>query len=76
MPLSATGAVVSYDDQVGLGLVEASGGGGRYQFHCTQIAGGGRSIKAGTAVRFDVRPGRKGAWEAFEVTPVGEADAG
>ena len=60
---------MSFDEEVGLGVVEASSGGERYRFHCTQIAGGGRSIEAGTSVRFDVGPGRKGVWEAFEVTP-------
>jgi cold shock CspA family protein len=73
MPLNGPGTpgtVVSFDEEVGLGVVEASGGGERYRFHCTQIAGGGRRVEAGTSVRFDVRPGRKGAWEAFEVTPI------
>jgi cold shock CspA family protein len=73
MPLNVPGTpgtVVSFDAEVGLGVVEASGGRERYRFHCTQIAGGGRRVEAGTSVRFDVRPGRKGAWEAFEVTPI------
>jgi cold shock CspA family protein len=60
---------VSFDEVVGLGVVEAALGGGRYGFHCTQIAGGGRTIAPGTSVRFEVRPARKGTWEAFEVTP-------
>jgi cold shock CspA family protein len=63
--------VVSFDEEVGLGVVEESTGGKRYGFHCTQIAGGGRSVGVGTPVRFDVRSGRKGTWEAFAVTPVG-----
>jgi cold shock CspA family protein len=70
------GTVVSFDEEVGLGLVETSGTGERYGFHCTQIAGGGRSIAAGTPVRFEVRPGRKGVWEAFEVTAMASADPG
>jgi len=71
--VSTAGTVVSFDEAVGLGVVEAEAGAGglRYGFHCTQIAGAGRSIAGGTAVRFDVGPGRKGTWEAFNVTPVG-----
>jgi cold shock CspA family protein len=70
----AVGTVVEFDPAVGLGAVEASSGGavaaGRlYRFHCTQIAGGSRTITAGTPVRFEVRPGRNGTWEAFAVTP-------
>jgi cold shock CspA family protein len=67
--VTATGSVVSFDEAVGLGLVEAEPGRVRYRFHCTQIAGGGRTIAVGTAVRFDVEPARKGSWEAFNVTP-------
>ena len=73
--VSRPGTVVSFDEEVGLGVVEASDGGDRYRFHCTQIAGGGRTIEAGTSVRFDVRPVRKGAWEAFAVTPIGASGA-
>ncbi len=71
------GTVVEFDERVGLGIVEVSGGAvlvpgdGRYRFHCTQIAGGYRTIAAGTPVRFDVRPGRNGTWEASGVTPTG-----
>jgi cold shock CspA family protein len=67
--VTATGTVVSFDEAVGLGLVEAASGRVRYRFHCTQIAGGGRTIAVGTPVRFDVGPARKGSWEAFNVTP-------
>jgi len=65
--LSRVGTVVSFDEAVGLGVVEAPAGGERYRFHCTQIAGGSRTIAAGTPVRFEVRPARKGTWEAFNV---------
>jgi len=72
--LGAAGTVVDFDPVVGLGVVEASSGGAvaagvRYRFHCTQILGGSRTIAVGTPVRFDVRPGRKGTWEAAGVTP-------
>jgi cold shock CspA family protein len=71
--VTTAGTVVSFDEAVGLGVVEAeaAAGGVRYGFHCTQIAGGERSIAAGTVVRFDVGPGRKGTWEAFNVTAAG-----
>ncbi len=67
------GVVVAFDDAVGLGVVEArdSGGaapeGARYRFHCTQIAGGSRTIRPGASVTFDVAPGRGGQWEAANV---------
>jgi len=63
----AVGTVVDFDPAVGLGVVESSGG--RYRFHCTQIAGGSRTIAVGTPVRFEVKPGRNGAWEAAGVSP-------
>jgi cold shock CspA family protein len=66
--VSTAGTVVSFDEAVGLGVVETTAG-QRYGFHCTQIAGGGRSIAAGTSVRFEVGSARKGTWEAFNVTP-------
>jgi cold shock CspA family protein len=65
--LSLLGTVVSFDEAVGLGVVEAPADGEKYGFHCTQIAGGSRTIAAGTPVRFEVRPARKGSWEAFNV---------
>jgi cold shock CspA family protein len=72
--VSTAGTVASFDQVVGLGVVEDASG-QRYGFHCTQIAGGGRGIAAGTSVRFEVGPARKGTWEAFNVTPVdGEPD--
>ncbi|MGH9114839.1 MAG: hypothetical protein ACRDWW_03325 [Acidimicrobiales bacterium] len=74
------GTVVEFDDHVGLGVVECAGrdgeggrpagaGPARYGFHCTQIAGGTRTIAVGTAVTFGLLPGRGGRWEAADVTP-------
>lgn len=63
------GEVVSFDEAVGLGEVEA--GGQRWRFHCTQIADGTRTIAQGTPVRFRVVPARHGTWEAIEVLPEG-----
>jgi hypothetical protein len=64
------GLVVDFDEHVGLGVVEEDGEGAwRYPFHCTQIAGGTRSIEVGTVVTFGVVAARRGRWEAAEVTP-------
>jgi len=62
------GVVADFDEHVGLGTV-ATPEGFRYGFHCTQIAGGGRSIPAGASVTFVVIPGRGGRWEAGDVRP-------
>jgi cold shock CspA family protein len=64
------GHIVDFDDHVGLGVVEEEGGARRrYPFHCTQIAGGTRTIALGTVVTFAVVAGRGGRWEAGGVTP-------
>lgn len=67
------GRVVEFDEQVGLGVLEPSGGGAHLRFHCTQIADGSRSIPPGTQVSFVVIPGRGGTWEAADLQ-VHEAD--
>ncbi|HJR23959.1 MAG TPA: hypothetical protein VJ804_00680 [Acidimicrobiales bacterium] len=61
------GVVTAFDEGRGLGEVEA--GGRTYPFHCTQLADGTRSIAVGTVVRFEVRPGGMGRWEATGLTP-------
>ncbi len=61
------GVVTEFDEARGLGTVEAEGR--AYPFHCTQIAGGTRSIAVGTRVSFEVRPGGMGRWEAATLTP-------
>jgi CspA family cold shock protein len=63
------GVVKEFDEEKGFGTV-AGDDGSHYFFHCTQIAGGGRTIEAGTAVSFDVVAGHLGRWEAAGVTPV------
>lgn len=72
-PEAQPGTVVEFDVAVGLGVVAArsDAGGGSYPFHCTQIAGGARTIEVGTQVTFSVVAGRLGRWEAAAVTPVG-----
>ena len=60
------GVVAAYDDHVGLGEVTTPAG-HRYGFHCTQIAGGGRTVPVGQEVSFVVIPGRGGRWEAGDL---------
>lgn len=57
------GVVVSFDERRGLGEVVTAGG-QRVRFHATQIADGTRRVGPRTAVRFVVRPGPAGTWEA------------
>ena len=47
------GAVIEFDADAGLGVVEDIAG-RRYPFHCTAIADGTRSIEVGAAVRFSI----------------------
>ena len=61
-----TGTVTAFDEDRGLGEVTADGG-EVHPFHCTGIADGTRTIDEGTAVRFDVIPGRLGRWEAWDI---------
>ena len=60
------GTVAEFDEGVGLGAV-AGAGGERYPFHCTQIAGGSRTIDVGASVTFTVIPGHGGVWEAGDL---------
>jgi cold shock CspA family protein len=60
------GRVVEFDEQVGLGAVEGEDG-TRLDFHCVAIADGSRRIDVGTAVTFDVVPGRLGRYEAGSI---------
>ena len=64
------GTVSDFDDPRGLGTVTAEDG-GTYPFHCTAIADGTRTIGVGTAVEFEVVPGRMGRWEAAQLSTVG-----
>ena len=71
-PQGVTGVVESFDEGVGLGTIR-TGDGRDLGFHCTQIADGSRRIAAGTSVRFEVRPGHGGRWEAAAVAPADSA---
>jgi hypothetical protein len=61
---AVTGAAVGRADADG--RVDAVG---EWEFHCTQIAGGSRSIDVGIPVLFSLGAGRLGRWEAWGVTP-------
>jgi cold shock CspA family protein len=63
-----TGTVTAFDDPRGLGEVTADDG-TVLPFHCTAIADGSRAIEVGTAVRFEVRAGLPGRWEAAGIEP-------
>ena len=66
------GAVASFDDARGTGVVRDTGTGEEIPFHCTVIADGTRTIAAGAAVVFTVVAGQVGAREAGEVLPIRE----
>jgi cold shock CspA family protein len=64
-----SGTVASFDDAKGSGTVREDATGDEHFFHCTAIADGTRTIEVGTAVSFDVVPGRNGQWEARAIEP-------
>jgi cold shock CspA family protein len=65
----AAGTVATFDEHKGYGTVRDADDSRELFFHCTQIAGGTRTIAVGTDVTFDVVPGHLGRWEAIAVTP-------
>ena len=60
---SRLGSVASFDEARGIGTV-LDDDGATFAFHCTQIAGGTRTIRVGTRVRYALTPGALGEWEA------------
>jgi cold shock CspA family protein len=63
-----TGVVSSFDDAAGLGTITADDG-TTFEFHCTAIADGSRTIAVNTPVDFEPRPARHGTYEAAAITP-------
>lgn len=61
-----TGRVVEFDEQLGLGEIEADDG-RRYPLHCNAIADGTRTIPVDVPVEFDVGAGSLGHTEAGSV---------
>jgi len=66
---AASGIVASFDSDVGLGAVTTTAG-DTYQFHCTSIVDGSRSIETGQSVTFSVAPRGLGSAEAINVVKV------
>ena len=64
------GRVVEFEEHVGLGAVQGEDG-ARLEFHCVAIADGSRRIDVGTAVTYDVVPGRLGRYEAWRIQRLG-----
>jgi len=60
------GIVTSFDEAVGLGVIEVVDG-DDYPFHCIEIADGSRTIEPGTEVWFDVIA-KLGRWEAARIS--------
>jgi cold shock CspA family protein len=64
-----SGTVAEFDDARGYGVVRDDATGEEHFFHCTAISDGSRTIQVGASVRFEIVPGRNGAWEAKPVEP-------
>ncbi len=60
------GVVSAFEEERGLGSIEDEAG-VSYDFHCTAITDGSRSIEIGAPVSFVVRPGHRGRLEAGRV---------
>jgi hypothetical protein len=64
------GRVVEFDEPRGLGAAEDVDG-TRYPFHCTALLDGSRTVAVGAVVRFEVRAGGLGRWEATQIAEAG-----
>lgn len=70
----ATGTVKWFSDEKGYGFIAQDGGPDAF-VHYTGIADGGfRTLPEGARVKFEVRPGRKGGLEAFDVIVIGQPE--
>jgi cold shock CspA family protein len=63
-----TGLVATFDDPRGLGTVDDDDG-RRYDFHCTAVADGSRTIAVGIPVTFLLAPAHRGRFEARDIQP-------
>jgi cold shock CspA family protein len=61
-----TGTVTSFAEDRGLGTVTDDEG-STFDFHCTALSDGSRTVEAGRPVEFVVRPGHRGRLEAREL---------
>ncbi|HAM02536.1 MAG TPA: cold-shock protein [Acidimicrobiaceae bacterium] len=64
------GTVQAFDDQRGLGTV-VDDDGRSFDFHCTAIVDGSRTIEVGTRVSFVTAPGHLGRVEGRRLSPLG-----
>ena len=60
------GEVAAFDDPRGLGTV-LDDDGRRYDFHCTAVADGSRTIEVGTRVTFLLATAHRGRLEARDI---------
>lgn len=60
------GVVSEWDEHGGYGTIQAEDGRELF-FHCTALVDGTRTTAVGTAVTFEVVPGRLGRWEAADI---------
>jgi len=68
-----TGRVAEFDPARGWGAI-IDDDGTRLEFHCTQIADGSRTIAVGARVRYAVRAGHLGKWEAAAIADTASDD--
>jgi cold shock CspA family protein len=61
-----SGVVSAFEEERGLGTVDTEDG-ERYDFHCTAMVDGSRSVEVGRPVLFVVRPGHRGRLEARSI---------
>jgi cold shock CspA family protein len=64
--LPRQGVVSAFEEDRGLGTVTDEDG-AAFDFHCTALVDGTRTVEVGRAVVFVVRPGHRGRLEAREV---------
>ena len=69
MARTGRGRIVELDVRRGLGVVESDEG-PHLGFHCTQTVDPSRPLDVGTAVRYEIVPGRLGAWEAAAIEAI------
>lgn len=60
------GVVSEWDEHGGYGTIRSDDGQDLF-FHCTALTDGSRTTSVGTAVTFEVVPGRLGRWEAADI---------
>lgn len=62
------GVVVSFDEQIGTGVIVGDSTGAEWYFHCTRISDGSRTIDVATPVWFRTTLGPTGV-EAVDIRP-------